>query len=283
MTDRRWPILRLDEDATEPEIRRAYARCLREQSADASVAAFQALRDEFEAALALARGAPSNDEWQASPGETQPLGPSPSRAAQAEIATYLSDGDLVRACDRFDRARAADEIELATASDIELEIAQQWLANTTLDTATLAQIVRRYRWDDVGSDFPLGMEIAEKLQAALTVVRKPGLRYVGQWNWGAFLLTPFWLMAHGLRRRGAGLLFLNVISLAFLPGLAAVLWIAVSYGRRGNGLAIANRTFASDEQFVRVQNAWRNWGFAVAILMTILVPSAIGWLVVLSR
>jgi hypothetical protein len=74
-----------------------------------------------------------------------------------------------------------------------------------------------------------------------------------------------------------------VISLAFLPGLAAVLWIAVSYGRRGNGLAIANRTFASDEQFVRVQNAWRNWGFAVAILMTILVPSAIGWLVVLSR
>jgi hypothetical protein len=298
MTGRRWPILNLDEDATEAEIRRAYARCLRELGADADVAAFQALRTEFEAALAVARSgsnatratdiaarpkASRTDDRQASEGDLPRLVPNQSRAVRDEIAKYLSEGDLVRACERFDRARSTDEIELAAIPEIESQLAEQWLANTTLDSATLANIVRRFHWDDVGSDFPLGTEIAEKLQAALAPVPKPGRRYVGQWNWGAFFLAPFWLMAHGLPKRGAGLLLLNVLALVFLPGLAVVLWIAVGYGRRGNALAIANRTFTSDEQFVAVQTAWRNWGFAFAVLTAAFVVSAFAWIVTLYR
>jgi hypothetical protein len=36
----------------------------------------------------------------------------------------------------------------------------------------------------------------------------PGARFIGMWNWGAFLLTPWWLMNHG--RVGRGILYLVV-------------------------------------------------------------------------
>jgi hypothetical protein len=287
MTGRRWPILCLDEDATETEIRRAYARCLREQGAEADATAFQALRSEFEAALAVARsgsnaGPPRGDGRPARDG-TQTLAATRSRAIRDEIVKYLDGAELVRACDRFERARSTDELEHATANEIELRLAESWLANTTLDTATLAQIVRQLHWDDVGFDFLPGTEIAEKLEAALSVVRRPGQRYAGEWNWGAFLLTPFWLISHGLRRRGAYLLFLTVASAVFLPGLFAIVWYAINYGRSGNRIAAANRTFASDDEFVAVQNAWRNRGFLVAVLVLAIVPTAFAWIVTLFR
>jgi len=59
MTAKRWPILDLDADATETDVRRAYARRLREQGPDAEIAAFAALRAEFEAALAATRSGSS--------------------------------------------------------------------------------------------------------------------------------------------------------------------------------------------------------------------------------
>jgi hypothetical protein len=210
-----------------------------------------------------------------------PVAPDRSRLVIGEIRECLGAGDLVRACDRFDLARSAGEIDLSTETEMELELAQEWLANTALDTATLAQIVRRYRWDDVVPGFPLGWQIVERLHAAQAPIRKPGQRYVGKWNWGAFFLAPFWLMAHGLVRRGIVVLAVGVASIALPFGLVALLWIAIDYGKNGNALALKHRAFTSDEQFSTVQNAWRNWGLAVVITATILISGALGAIVTL--
>jgi hypothetical protein len=293
MTRKRWPILGLDGDATEGEIRRAYAKRLREQGPDADVASFQALRAEFEAALATVRtGTPviivanatmrANETWQPLPDpragpliERQPLAGDPpslrdvpeaplrsGRVAIEEIRHYLNAGDLAGACDRFDLARAADEIDLATESEIELELARSWLTDTTLDAAARAQLVRRYRWDDVMSGFPLGEQIAARLQADALPVRKPGERFIGQWNWGAFCLTPFWLIAHGLVKRGVLVLVVDLLLLVVPLGFLGALWLAIYFGRNGNALAVKARAFTSDQQFVAVQHAWRNAGIA---------------------
>ncbi len=90
----------------------------------------------------------------------------------------------------------------------------------------------------------------------------PGARYIGQWNWGACLLCPFWLMNHG--RVGRGILYL---ALALIPVVNLVsLGMAIAYGIRGNLVASSSRAFADDAQFVAVQNAWRNWGIGVTIV-----------------
>lgn len=93
-------------------------------------------------------------------------------------------------------------------------------------------------------------------------VHAPGARYVGMWNWGAFLLCPFWLMNHG--RVGRGILYI-VLSVIPLVSLAA-LGMAITYGIKGNAVAATSRRFVDDTEFVAVQNAWRNWGFGLLII-----------------
>jgi hypothetical protein len=292
MTDSFWPALGLDESATETEIRRAYAKRLREQGPDADVASFQALRAEFEAALTAVRSAPATYATRrpepslatqrvtvepavrvleaTAPPREQPARtrdsarvPERSSSAVEEIERLLAGGELLRACERFDLARASNEIDFGAESGIELALARNWLTDATLDAAALAAIVRKHRWDDVLSDFPLGPQIVARLHAITVPVRKPGERFIGQWNWGAFCLSPFWLMAHGLAQRGIGLLLLGAVALVVPLGPILLFWIAFRCGRRGNALAVKHRTFADDEQFIAVQNAWRNWGLSL--------------------
>jgi hypothetical protein len=313
MTDKRWPILDLDEGATEAEVRRAYAKRLREQGPEADVASFQALRAEFEAALAAARSGsslsvgtnatmhavvrrrmaietfvpvrdpqPVNDEEPPQLRDAPRVPERPSRAVE-EIARFLGDGDLVQACDRFDLARASSEIDLRTESEIELELARSWLTNTTLDAAALTAIVRRYRWDDAVSDFSLGSQIVARLQAEAVPAPKPGERFIGKWNWGAFCLTPFWLAAHGLARRGIRIFVLGAILFVVPLGFIGLLWIAIDNGRTGNALAVKHRKFADEEQFVAVQNAWRNWGLSLCIGLPLCLTIGVMWLVEVHR
>lgn len=95
---------------------------------------------------------------------------------------------------------------------------------------------------------------------------RPGERYIGQWNWGAFLLCPFWLMNHG--RIWRGILYL---AMSWIPVVNFIsLGMAIAYGIRGNQVASANRAFADDAQFVAVQTAWRNWGIGVTIISVFL-------------
>ncbi len=85
-------------------------------------------------------------------------------------------------------------------------------------------------------------------------------RFSGMWNWGAFLLCPFWLLNHGALGLGIGYLVVCLI-----PGLnIATLGMAIYFGIKGNDWAVRHRNFVDEEQFVAVQNAWRNWGFIIA-------------------
>jgi hypothetical protein len=90
---------------------------------------------------------------------------------------------------------------------------------------------------------------------------KPGTRYIGQWNWGAFFVPGLWLMSHG--RRGGNTVFVIAMQLVLSANLVAYavlfLWVAVRCGREGNGIAVANRRFRDDAHFAAVENRWRNW------------------------
>jgi hypothetical protein len=288
MTDSRWPILGLDGDATEAQIRRAYALRLRAQGADAAVEQFAALRAEFEAALESVRshGAAAADVPRrsgAAADAVEPwtqlgvLGPPDrSAAAMGEIRALLSAGDLAAACVRYDVARAAGEIGLGDETLIETELARAWLADRTLTAGVLADIARRYRWDDAVTTFALAPEIVARLRAEAPAKAKPGTRFIGKWNWGAFCLTPFWLFAHG-RTALAVRILVSYVVLTVVPfvGVLGILWIAVAYGRHGNAIAVRHRAFRDEQQFVAVQNAWRNWGLSLLIGTSVCVAAAL--------
>ncbi|HEY4441328.1 MAG TPA: hypothetical protein VGN14_12790 [Candidatus Elarobacter sp.] len=91
---------------------------------------------------------------------------------------------------------------------------------------------------------------------------RPGAQFIGQWNWGAFLLCPFWLMNHG--RSGRGILYL-VLSLIPLANMATLV-MAIVYGIKGNEVAVTSRQYFDDAEFVAVENAWRNWGIGVFVV-----------------
>ncbi len=287
-----WPILELPWDASEKEIRRAYATRLRERRPDDDPARFQQLREEFEAALGRARLLSPSAAARDAPGRTalhpvtaprtaapetialraitspQPVPPaavdasavtvrSNSReAVTQDICELLEAKQFIAACSRYDRARSTNEIEWRDEAEIELLLGQGFLVARGMTVEARADIAKRYGWNDAFSAFPLSRQIVAKYQAALPDAPKPGEKYIGQWNWGAFLLFPFWTLAHVSKRRA-------IYTLLYCLVPFAVLIIAFNAGRHGNVIAVRNRVFRDDAQFVAVQNAWRNWGFAV--------------------
>jgi hypothetical protein len=94
----------------------------------------------------------------------------------------------------------------------------------------------------------------------------PGSQYIGKWNWGAFLLCPWWLMNHG--RVGRGILYL-VLTLIPVANISCLV-MCIVYGVKGNVVASSSRRFVDDAQFVAVQNAWRNWGFGLAAVSIVI-------------
>ncbi len=73
-------------------------------------------------------------------------------------------------------------------------------------------------------------------------------------------MTPFWLYAHGLKRRAVTVFVLGLTFLIVPPGWFALLWLAIDHGKHGNVLAANNRTFADDTEFAAVQKIWRDRG-----------------------
>jgi len=258
-------------------MRRAYAMRLRERRPDDDAQRFRDLRAEFESAIDYLRSHADIDCTRA----FAPAGA--ARLAIDEIHARIALGDLLGACERYDRARSIGEIGLDDEPAIESALARALLADPALRLDTLETIVRRYRWDDVLSAFGLGTQIAERLQyersRAEPIVRsRPGTRYIGQWNWGAFCLTPFWLIRHGNARGGVALLVAGAIATLLPYGGLILLGIAIQYGRVGNAIAVRDRRFASEREFVAVQNAWRDRGFAVLglVLVAIVTISVFG-------
>jgi len=104
-----------------------------------------------------------------------------------------------------------------------------------------------------------------------------GSRYLGAWNWGAFLLAGFWLFWHKRVRLGIlywCLLIVPFILVLLIPGdirilvfiIARLLFfifaigITIWLGRNGNRIAM-KRHFESDAQFVTVEQRWATAGF----------------------
>jgi hypothetical protein len=176
MTPKRWPILDLDKDASEGDIKRAYAQRLRERRPDDDADGFGALRAEYEAALSMRRRpavtiprlpARVVRQLRVAAETAAPAGDAtgfsdPGTIVQAEIRALIDAGDLLGACARYDRARAASAIGIAEEPGIEWQLAQCFLADTKLSGSELAAVARRYRWDDAIVVFPLGARIIEK-------------------------------------------------------------------------------------------------------------------------
>jgi hypothetical protein len=82
-----------------------------------------------------------------------------------------------------------------------------------------------------------------------------------KWNWGAFLLCPFWLFAHGK-------FFLAFLSI--MPGINIVA------GYKGNEWAWRNIEWKDSEHFQRSQKVWARIGAVLVglavfrILLTII-------------
>jgi len=113
-----------------------------------------------------------------------------------------------------------------------------------------------------------------------------GSQYIGKWNWGAFLLTGFWLFWHRrvklaiwfwifwiapfiyvvfiatLRQYMSAQVGLWIFMLSRVAFFAWWLWLSISLGRNGNRIA-TERDFTSEAQFVTVEQRWAAWSFVL--------------------
>ncbi len=84
-----------------------------------------------------------------------------------------------------------------------------------------------------------------------------------KWNWGAFLLAPFWTLANKLEKWTI---------LTFIPGvnLLAVIYL----GRYGNRLAYDKSDIRNIEHFMVLQGQWNKW--AIRIFWLVIAASIVG-------
>ena len=73
-----------------------------------------------------------------------------------------------------------------------------------------------------------------------------------KWNWGAFLLAPFWTLANKMEKWTI---------LTFIPGvnLVAVIYL----GRHGNRLAYDKSDIRNIEHFMVLQGHWNKWAIRI--------------------
>lgn len=95
------------------------------------------------------------------------------------------------------------------------------------------------------------------------------------WNWGAFLLTPFWGLSHNY---WIALIFF----LSFIPFIGFVVGpigfgLSIYLGVKGNEIAWQKRKFKSIEDFKTVQKIWMNWGLGSILIWCAAIAGAIFW------
>ena len=85
-----------------------------------------------------------------------------------------------------------------------------------------------------------------------------------KWNWGAFLLAPFWTLANKLDAWFilCSIPFINIITIFYL-------------GFNGNRLAYPKSSIDSVDDFMAVQRYWSIWGLSILSLSVI---TSIIWL-----
>lgn len=81
-----------------------------------------------------------------------------------------------------------------------------------------------------------------------------------RWNWGAFVLTPFWALANGLD-------WWFIFS--FFPGVSIIARFYVLW--YGNRLAYEKSRVRSIEKFMNRQETWSRWGEWLLIVILVLI------------
>lgn len=84
-----------------------------------------------------------------------------------------------------------------------------------------------------------------------------------KWNWGAFLLAPFWTLSNRLEKW-------TIIT--FIPGVNLVAGIYL--GRHGNRLAYEKSDIRNIEHFMGLQAQWNKW--AIRIFWLAIAASMVG-------
>lgn len=79
------------------------------------------------------------------------------------------------------------------------------------------------------------------------------------WNWGAFLLAPFWLVANRV--------WIGVLSWVPILGF----WMAIALGVKGNEWAWKSRRWESIEHFQKSQKRWAIAGITAGIAINLVV------------
>lgn len=82
------------------------------------------------------------------------------------------------------------------------------------------------------------------------------------WNWGAFLLSWIWGLAHNV----------PLSLLMFVPGVNIVMWFML--GIKGSTWAWQKKRWQSIEEFKRKQKTWSITGFSVAGVFTLMIVVA---------
>jgi hypothetical protein len=81
------------------------------------------------------------------------------------------------------------------------------------------------------------------------VSEQEDIRKLEEWNWGAFLLGPFWTLSNRLEKWAM---------LTFIPGVNIA--VAIYLGFKGNRLAYEKSKIRSVDQFMILQRYWNTWG-----------------------
>jgi hypothetical protein len=88
-----------------------------------------------------------------------------------------------------------------------------------------------------------------------------------KWNWGAFLLAPFWALGHRLWWHAAVAILLGWIPIAGIT-------IAIAFGLRGNRWAWARGSYESVEEFRHRERNWVKAGLIVLGVLVLLVAAS---------
>lgn len=135
------------------------------------------------------------------------------------------------------------------------------------------QDLLKLRYDANREIIDLAIAEAKKRGLDIPGVAGPALKAVNgeqvdrmkleKWNWGAFLLAPFWTLANKMEKWTI---------LTFIPGvnLVAVIYL----GRHGNRLAYEKSDIGNIEHFMVLQGQWNKW--AIRIFWLAIAASIVG-------
>ncbi len=104
-----------------------------------------------------------------------------------------------------------------------------------------------------------GISVNNSGQGGLFNLSVPVPEEIKGWNWGAFLLSPFWVLSNRV--------WIGVLTYVPIVGF----WIAIALGIKGNEWAWKSRRWKSIEQFKKHQKKWAIAGIVLGISVNLIV------------